>query len=61
MELLNTTTSCDPISSDIIVGLLYHSIEATFIDALGILPQRMTFNRKFIIEQCQSKVKKTQI
>uniref|UniRef100_A0A1I8BCV5 Midasin n=1 Tax=Meloidogyne hapla TaxID=6305 RepID=A0A1I8BCV5_MELHA len=54
MEMLNTSASHDHFSFNIPFELLYHSIEATFLDALGVLPQRMHFNRNSVIEQCRS-------
>jgi len=56
MEMLNTIAS--DVNLNTLVKLLYHSIEATFLDALGVMPQRMSFNRNSIIEQCRAKVLK---
>uniref|UniRef100_A0A915P399 Midasin n=2 Tax=Meloidogyne TaxID=189290 RepID=A0A915P399_9BILA len=53
MEMLNTIAS--DVNLNTLVKLLYHSIEATFLDALGVMPQRMSFNRNSIIEQCRAK------
>lgn len=49
MELY--TKSDMPLSS-----ALYHSIEANLLDALGILPSRIIFDRHNVITLCRNQV-----
>lgn len=51
MHLYTESTNLQPVEA------LYHSIEANLLDALGVLPSRITFDRQQVTKLCQKKVR----